>query len=126
MAGLAAAARKRRGGAPRCVPANFADAMPDRRDAGPHPTRRCFEMLDGRVSRRFACGYEDANDLDRTAPMIRLMKGFAVRARCPQEAGGSRWPRNRPSAVWRNCAARKSEGGAAVCSSPLTQFRHHP
>ena len=57
----------------------LADAMPDRRD--PHRLRHAmFEMVMARCS-AIACGYEDANDLDRLRhdPLMKVAVG-----RCPQ------------------------------------------
>jgi hypothetical protein len=57
----------------------LADAMPDRRD--PDRIRHAmFEMVMARVA-AIACGYEDANDLDRLRhdPLMKLVVG-----RCPE------------------------------------------
>ena len=57
----------------------LADAMPDRRDAD-RIRHAMFEMVMARVA-AIACGYEDANDLDRLRhdPLMKLAGG-----RCPQ------------------------------------------
>jgi hypothetical protein len=87
----------------------LADAMPDRRDAD-RIRHAMFEMLMARVA-AIACGYEDANDLDRLRhdPLMKLAVG-----RCPQS--GQRWPRNRPSAVWRMRRARARRRGCVQLS----------
>src|ERR1700681_2831829 len=72
----------------------LAEAMPDRRD--PDRIRHAmFEMVMARAS-AIACGYEDANELDRLRHDS-FMKLAVAAVRRP----GHRWPRKRPSAVWR-------------------------
>jgi DDE family transposase len=88
----------------------LAEAMPDRRD--PDRIRHAmFEMVMSRVL-AIACGHEDVIDLDRLRhdPLMKLAVGRCRRA-------GNRWPRNRPSAVWRMCRARPRQRGLPrLCS----------
>jgi hypothetical protein len=77
----------------------LADAMPDRRDRD-RTRHAMFEMVMARAS-AIACGHKDAIDLDRLRhdPLMKVAVG-----RCPRP--GHRWPRNRPSVVWRMRRAR--------------------
>ena len=87
----------------------LANAMPDRRDAD-RIRHAMFEMVTARVA-AIACGYEDANDLDRLRhdPLMKLVVG-----RCPESGASAGLAINHlPS---RECTAQV-RGGAAVCSS---------
>src|SRR5271156_1536952 len=91
----------------------LADAMPDRRDAD-RIRHAMFEMVTARVA-AIACGYEDANDLDRLRhdPLMKLVVG-----RCPQsgEALASQ------STISRlENAPRKTEA-ARLCAALIDQF----
>src|SRR6201995_5528454 len=91
----------------------LADAMPDRRDAD-RIRHAMFEMVMARVA-AIACGYEDANDLDRLRhdPLMKLAVG-----RCPQsgEALASQ------STICRlENAPRKTEA-ARLCAALIDQF----
>jgi len=88
----------------------LAEAMPDRRD--PDRIRHAmFEMVMARVL-AIACGHEDAIDLDRLRhDPLRSSRSAAV------QRAGNRWPRNRPSAVWRMRRARpRRRGLLRLCS----------
>jgi hypothetical protein len=97
----------------------LADAMPDRRD--PDRIRHAmFEMVMARAA-AIACGYEDANDLDRLRhdPLMKLAVG-----RCPESGAAlasqstisrlENAPRTteaaRPTAALRRCAAAILQG----------------
>ena len=86
----------------------LANTMTDRRD--PNRIRHeMFEMVMARVS-AIACGYEDANDLDRLRhdPLMKLA-GAVRRA-------AERWLRNRPSAALRMHRARPRRRGCVQLS----------
>ena len=88
----------------------LADAMPDRRDAD-RIRHAMFEMVMARTS-AIACGHKDAIDLDRLRhdPLMKLAVGVVRTA-------GHRWPRNRPSVVWKMRRARSRRRGSARLSS---------
>src|SRR6201982_2758464 len=91
----------------------LADAMPDRRDVD-RIRHAMFEMVMARVA-AIACGYEDANDLDRLRhdPLMKLAVG-----RCPEsgEALASQ------STICRlENAPRKTEA-ARLCAALIDQF----
>jgi hypothetical protein len=91
----------------------LADAMPDRRDAD-RIRHAMFEMLMARVA-AIACGYEDANDLDRLRhdPLMKLAVG-----RCPQ-SGAALASQSTISRL--ENAPRKSEA-ARLCAALIDQF----
>jgi Transposase DDE domain group 1 len=91
----------------------LANAMPDRRDAD-RIRHAMFEMVTARVA-AIACGYEDANDLDRLRhdPLMKLVVG-----RCP-ESGAALASQ---STICRlENAPRKSEA-ARLCAALIDQF----
>ena len=91
----------------------LAGTMPDRRDQS-RIRHAMFEMLMARVS-AIACGYEDANDLDRLRhdPLMKLVVG-----RCP-ESGAALASQ---STICRlENAPRKSEA-ARLCAALIDQF----
>ena len=94
-----------------CV--RLADAMPDRRDPD-HIRHAMFEMVMARVS-AIACGYEDANDLDRLRhdPLLKLTVG-----RCP-ESGAALASQSTMSRL--ENAPRKTEA-ARLCAALIDQF----
>jgi Transposase DDE domain group 1 len=91
----------------------LANTMTDRRD--PNRIRHeMFEMVMARVS-AIACGYEDANDLDRLRhdPLMKLAVG-----RCPQSGGALA----SQSTICRlENAPRKTEA-ARLCAALIDQF----
>ena len=91
----------------------LASTMTDRRD--PNRIRHeMFEMVMARVS-AIACGYEDANDLDRLRhdPLMKLAVG-----RCPQSGGALA----SQSTICRlENAPRKTEA-ARLCAALIDQF----
>src|SRR6201986_1548727 len=91
----------------------LANAMPDRRDAD-RIRHAMFEMVMARVA-AIACGYEDANDLDRLRhdPLMKLAVG-----RCPQtgEALASE------SAICRLENAQPKTEAARLCAALIDQF----
>src|SRR5262249_16228195 len=91
----------------------LASTMTDRRD--PNRIRhKMFEMVMARVS-AIACGYEDANDLDRLRhdPLMKLAVG-----RCPQSGGALA----SQSTICRlENAPRKTEA-ARLCAALIDQF----
>ena len=91
----------------------LADAMPDRRDPD-HIRHAMFEMVMARVS-AIACGYEDANDLDRLRhdPLLKLTVG-----RCP-ESGAALASQSTMSRL--ENAPRKTEA-ARLCAALIDQF----
>jgi hypothetical protein len=91
----------------------LADAMPDRRDAD-RIRHAMFEMVMARVA-AIACGYEDANDLDRLRhdPLMKLAVG-----RCPQSGAALA----SQSTICRlENAPRKTEA-ARLCAALIDQF----
>jgi hypothetical protein len=91
----------------------LADAMPDRRDAD-RIRHAMFEMVMARVA-AIACGYEDANDLDRLRhdPLMKVAVG-----RCPQSGA----PLASQSTISRlENAPRKTEA-ARLCEALIDQF----
>ena len=91
----------------------LANTMTDRRDAN-RIRHEMFEMVMARVS-AIACGYEDANDLDRLRhdPLMKLAVG-----RCPQSGGALA----SQSTICRlENAPRKTEA-ARLCAALIDQF----
>jgi len=91
----------------------LADTMPDRRDAD-RIRHAMFEMVMARVA-AIACGYEDANDLDRLRhdPLMKVAVG-----RCPQSGA----PLASQSTISRlENAPRKTEA-ARLCAALIDQF----
>jgi hypothetical protein len=91
----------------------LAEAMPDRRDAD-RIRHAMFEIVMARVA-AIACGYEDANDLDRLRhdPLMKLAVG-----RCPQ-SGAALASQSTISRL--ENAPRKTEA-ARLCAALIDQF----
>ena len=94
----------------------LANTMTDRRDQS-RIRHAIFEMLMARVS-AIACGYEDANDLDRLRhdPLMKLAVG-----RCP-ESGEALASQSTISRL--ENAPRKTEA-ARLCAALIDQFGTH-
>jgi hypothetical protein len=97
----------------------LADAMPDRRDAD-RIRHAMFEMVIARVA-AIACGYEDANDLDRLRhdPLMKLAVG-----RCPR-SGAALASQSTISRL--ENAPRKTEAARLCAALTASSFRKtHP